>query len=233
MSVATSTAIALGVGAAGTIAGAALSKPNAAQNQATKTLTAAQQAGTAFGQQLQPLALRDINKSSSAYDTASNILAPLAAGNRTAMTSILAPEIKQISSGYDTTLANEREFTPRSGTSTAAAASLPFSKMSSISDLFSGARLGAIQQLPGIAAGYGALGAGTGSAAASAFSGATNAADASVIQQLNQRQQQMNAGAAVGGSLYQIIKSLNLGGGGGFNAQGGVGSAPYGPYFGM
>ncbi len=206
---------------------------NSNQNKASNTLNQAQQAGIGFGRTLQPQAVEAfsntpglLSTATGTYNTAGNTLntaldfyRPLVSGNRSAMMSVLSPEVKQISSGYDTALANERELTPRSGTSTATAADLPFRRSSTLNDLLASTRLAAVGQLPSIAnilTGVGAgqtgvanantsLGSTIGNTANESLNVGTNAASSAWQQQLRQLQQQFDMYVAFGKAMAGMM----------------------------
>lgn len=200
------------IGAAGSIiggkmAGSQSSQQKAAldaQTQLAQQQTANAKAGAGLSTQYSGMAAPALTNALSYWQS-------LLGGDRTAMSSVLGPEIEQYKQGTATATDNLNQFAPRGGARTSTLAELPYSTARTIGDMFATVR-------PVAAAQTGALGtglAGLGINALNSSTGAAGSASNDYLSQLNylnqQKQNQFNTAAGIGKGLYSWAKGIDWG----------------------
>lgn len=120
---------------------------------------------------------------------------PIVSGNRAAMTSVLSPELAQISNAYGQAQQTSGALSPRGGPSAAFQSNLPWQQAGAVSNLFQGVRPGAAQNLMG--AGNQLLGQGV-----NALYGSTAAGRNILEAEQNLRNLSAQQGRAIGGGLF-------------------------------
>ena len=141
---------------------------------------------------LQGPALSFIDASRGAFDTASNFWTPIAQGDRTKSTSVLAPDINRINEQFD---ANQQAAAgTRTGAGAATSAALPYAKQAQIQSLFSTLRPQAAKEVASIGGQEGQLGGSFMNTLLQALEQATN-------QNLKNRQLSFEQGQNIGGGL--------------------------------
>jgi hypothetical protein len=199
------------IGAGGAIGGALLSGPSKQQKQ---TLTGQQQLDqqlTENAKQGSQLATQFSSMATPALNNAMNYWSTLLNGDRTAMSSVLGPEVSQIGQGIANATNTTSQFAPRGGARTTALAGLPFQQASTVGNLYSTLR-------PAAASAVGEVGLSTAGLASSFLGNSTSAAGTGANSYLGLvsaleglRQNQMNTGANIGSSLYTWAKGVDWG----------------------
>jgi hypothetical protein len=102
-----------------------------------------------------------LKKSHKAFDLPMQLWKKILTGDRASMMSTLAPEVENISTGYDNVKRNVGEFGPRGGGSNSTLMNLDQKETGDISRLFQTARTGAAQNLAGLGGQMGGIGLGS------------------------------------------------------------------------
>lgn len=158
------------------------------------------------------------------YQPAFDYWSRLLSGDRSEMTSVLAPEIGRIGEGYTQARREVGQFAPRGGGRASTLGEIPFQRARDVSTLFSTMRPLAAQSLGQLAGEAGRLGTATGFLEAQ-FGGMPISAARAVISPAQQGQQnwwQRIMGGGVGGGQIGTLLSSILGAGkkGGGTASG-------------
>jgi len=174
------------------------------------------------GQEIKPFATSFMDQSKSALGTASNFWTPIAQGDRTKATSILAPDISRINEQADA--AQQASAGTRTGAGAAFNASLLYKKLGQLQSIFSALRPQAATQLADIGSRTGQLGMSGFNAYLASLSDAANVASGVSATSFQQ-------GQALGQSMGNLSNQVNwnsLFKGGG--NSGGTAKAGGGPY---
>ncbi len=203
--------IPLGIGLGGSLLGSAFAGPSGSQKDALKAQTAlsgqlaanaaqgAQVGGLYTGMGLGPLS------------TALDYWSRLAGGDRTAMSSVLGPEISNIGTNQSNAFDTTSQFAPRGGARTTTLAQIPYDTAHLVSSMFQTLRPAAVGQLQGLGLSLADLGntarGGSSSAAASGANSYINLVN--TLQALRQNQQA--TAASIGSGLYTWAKGIDWG----------------------
>lgn len=218
------------IGAAGSIGGALLSRPSSQQKNAMQSaadLNAQQAQNVAQGRDL---ATQYTGMATPAIQNALNYWNTLLHGDRTAMSTALAPEVSQIGQGIASATDTTSQFAPRGGARTTTLANLPYNQQGQVSSLYQTLR-------PAAATAVGQLGTQAASLGSGFLSGSTAAANDAASNYLNMvgvleglRQNQQRTAANIGSGLYTWAKGIDwskiFGGSGSTTNAGSGGSFP-------
>ena len=127
-----------------------------------------------------------------------NYWADILSGDRSKVTSAMAPEISRIAEGYQTARNTAANLNPRSGQAATLFAELPYRQQKDISTLMQGARPEAAKNLSGV--GSNLIQQGT-----SALQSATAAGRDILQQQEQQRQAEAERGKSIGSGLFDFM----------------------------
>ena len=201
--------IPLGVGLGSGLLGSLLSGPSSQQKAAINAqtglagqLAANAQQGAGNSALYTAMGLSPIANALKYWNT-------LATGDRTAMSTTLAPEISQIGQGIQSATDTTSQFAPRGGARTATLANLPYNQQGQVSSLYQTLRPAAVSQLQGLGTTLADLGntalGGSSSAAASGANSYLNLIN--TLQGIRQNQQA--TAANIGTGLYQWAKGID------------------------
>ena len=141
--------------------------------------------------------------------------ANILSGNRGAMTSVLAPEIQRIGEGYRTAARTSAALNPRGGPSASYLADLPFQQQRDVSSLMQTMRPAAASNLLETGRTISSTGSNIISNAINALYGSTTAGRGVLDYQLRKTEQDRSLGRDIGRGIFELLKGVNFGGGGG------------------
>jgi len=151
-----------------------------------------------------------------------NYWGSILSGNRSAVTSAMAPDISRIGQGYQTAAQTSAALNPRGGPSASFNAELPFQQQRDVSSLLQKARPQAAQQLGQLGQQATSAGAGLFGNAVNALYGSTAAGRDILSQQQNMRELESKRGSSIGAGLFDLFTKYGMpaiqqhfGGGGG------------------
>jgi hypothetical protein len=133
----------------------------------------------------------------------------LLSGNRAQITNLLAPETQAIMRNYQTALTSARELMPRSGASSTLAGELPFRAAGDISNLISGVRPMAANQLSTLGTNMANLGVNVGGTVSNLFGNVGTGGQNLLPYETARRAQNIDLGGGIGGWLFDNLKGVD------------------------
>ncbi len=186
-----------------------------AQEKLMGVQTESAQQGLDYARDFQPFAMNFLKKGGEGLGSSMDYWSRILSG-RDQATSLLAPEISQITQGFRGARESSRTLNPRGGGSSAMTRRIDEEVVpGQIGGLLATARPTAATNVRGIGESLANLGLNTGNLSSNFLRGAGTGASEGILNYgLNRNAQQYEQGSGIGKSLFEILKLFNFGGGG-------------------
>ncbi len=188
----------------------------AGQERLAGVQTEAAQQGLDYARDFQPFAMNFLKKGGEGLGGAMDYWRRILSG-RDQATSLLAPEISQITQGFRGARESSRTLNPRGGGSSAMTRRIDEEVVpGQIGGLLATARPTAATNVAGIGESMASLGVNTGNLMGNYLRGTGQGAGQGILNYgLNRTAQQYQQGQGIGSSIFEFMKLFGMGGGGG------------------